>query len=58
MDANYENKTYGEGFKLKDNFNNATAMYAPNTGHMESIIMGLLGAPAWVFWGDYFSRSG
>lgn len=46
MDSNYNNETFGAGIELKQNFNNATAMYSRDVGHMESILMGLLGAPA------------
>jgi hypothetical protein len=46
MDSNYSNQTYGEGIELKTNFNNVSAMYRPEMGHMESILMGLLGSPS------------
>lgn len=49
MDSNYNNETFGSGIDLKINFNNVSAMYTPDTGHMESILMGLLGSPAQVF---------
>jgi peroxidase len=46
IDSNYNNETFGDGIDLKTNFNNATSIYTQNLGHMESILMGLLGAPA------------
>ncbi|CAD5224776.1 unnamed protein product [Bursaphelenchus xylophilus] len=47
MDGNYS-ETLGPGFQLREHFNNASTMYDKKIGHMESILMGLLGAPTMV----------
>lgn len=36
------------GIELRENFNNATPLYQPQFGHLESILMGLLGTPEYV----------
>lgn len=38
MDENFTKS--GPGVELRENFNNATALYQPELGHMETIIMG------------------
>ncbi|CAD5218330.1 unnamed protein product [Bursaphelenchus okinawaensis] len=47
MDANYS-ESLGPGYQLREHFNNASLLYDKKTGHMESILMGLLGAPTMV----------
>lgn len=39
------NQTQLKPVELLMNFNNATTLYDKSNGHMESILMGLLGAP-------------
>ena len=46
MDADYNATAFGPGVELAANFNNASALYAADFGHLESLLMGLLGAPA------------
>lgn len=43
MNASFS--TENEPIILKANFNNASAIYDSSSGHMETILMGLLGVP-------------
>ncbi|KAI6191954.1 hypothetical protein M3Y97_00283900 [Aphelenchoides bicaudatus] len=47
LDENYTK--IAPGIELRENFNNATSLYQAEYGHMEAILMGLLGTPEMQF---------
>ncbi|KAI6232119.1 hypothetical protein M3Y95_00453300 [Aphelenchoides besseyi] len=48
LDRNYNSSAFPP-VELRENFNNATALYQPQHGHMESVLMGLMGSAEMQF---------
>ncbi|VDK35075.1 unnamed protein product [Gongylonema pulchrum] len=53
MNTNYEEET--DGLELKASFNNESFYYHPESGHIESVLMGLLGSNSGSFYAVHFS---